>query len=278
MGSLPVVIAQRSQPTTLGQGASLSKPPPPSKPQYIVFRSEDERYVEVLAGEGAPTISDGYAKWVAVPRPQRPAITVFSGYEPLTLKVPILFANNPSEQNDLESAIGELEHFARPGASQGQAEPHEAGYNLKTQLLRIYAKDGRGNEVPLVPGWVQGIPFVITGIEWDANPERNAQGQRIRQAGVVTLWGFLGSLYEQDELKQLRAKIAKEKPVVFITTSAVNTVKRIAAHYGNPSSTAWQEIIKANYGNKRVGGNPEKHLPVGTRVKVPKLVLKPTGL
>src|ERR1039458_9022877 len=49
------------------------------------------RLVTVLAGEGAPTISDGWVKVAKVPRFQRVAFTVPEGWEPITMTVPVMF-------------------------------------------------------------------------------------------------------------------------------------------------------------------------------------------
>lgn len=62
--------------------------------QRIVFVNLLGESVEVLAGAGgAPTITDGYAKWLRIPRPQRNAVTILEGYEPTTLSVPITFSS-----------------------------------------------------------------------------------------------------------------------------------------------------------------------------------------
>jgi hypothetical protein len=242
--------------------------------QFIEIVSTKGIVVTVLAGEGAPTVTEGYSKWVAVPRPQREAVTVFAGYEPLALKVPILFAHNPSEQNDLEKPIQVLEYLARVPASGKEKEAGaEAGYNLTTQLVYVRASDGKGNPVPLVPEWLQGIKWVITAIEWDTSPERNEQGRRIRQAGTITFWAYRPTPEGSEEMARLRGELAKSKPDIFKTTVAVNTIKLIAKYYHNASPEAWQEIIKANHGNKKIGTNPSKVLPAGTKVKVPVTVI-----
>jgi len=242
--------------------------------QFIEIVSTRGIVVTVLAGEGAPTVTKGYAKWVEVPRPQREAVTVFSGFEPLTLSVPILYALNPSEENDLEKPIQALEYLARaPAQGKEQEAGAEAGYNLPVQLVFVRASDGKGNPVPLVPEWLQGAKWIIANIEWDLKPERNEQGRRIRQAGVLTFWRFSATPETASEIARLRAFLAKSKPDIFKTTSTVNTIKLIAKYFHNVSPEAWQEIIKANHGNKAIGTNPGKVLPVGTKVKVPVTVI-----
>lgn len=253
--------------------------------QRIVFVNLLGESVEVLAGaNGAPTITAGYAKWLNIPRPQRNAVTVLEGYEPTTLSIPvtfsaIMFSANPapgswvrvgSPQN-VETAITTLEEMA--GLRQKRQGTKE--YRAETQLLNVYTADGKGNQIPLLPPGARTIVekantyWVIDGIEWDTKPEREGAGNRIRQDATVTLLEWSAPPGAREPVDVLREALARSKPVVFTTTAAINTVKRIAAHYHRPYQQAWQEILAANRGNKTIGTSPSKHLPVGTKVRVP---------
>jgi hypothetical protein len=73
-------------------------PHPPVAPgQQIVFYGEvfanpsRNKTFAVLAGEGAPTVTGGYPKVQVIDRPQRIGLTVFQGYDPFTIDVPIRF-------------------------------------------------------------------------------------------------------------------------------------------------------------------------------------------
>ena len=115
--------------------------------QYVIFEAQVTApfvSVEVLAGDGAPTPSGGYAKWAHIPRPQRTAITVFEGYEPMTLSVPVLFdaVRQNGVREDVENQIQWLEWMAGRGIK--HHEPFKVGEG-RPPLLQIYAANGSGN-------------------------------------------------------------------------------------------------------------------------------------
>lgn len=145
----------------------------------------------VLAGEKGPRIVDGYAKFETVPRPERTGLTVFTGYNPVTMEVPIRFeAVISREAKDLEHDIALLERMAGRGEFAGAARGEPA-------VIRISTTDNSGQIVPLVPRnyqWTQGNPHApmwrIIGIEWADEPNdplRGAGGNRYRQSAVVTV-------------------------------------------------------------------------------------------
>lgn len=60
--------------------------------RYITFKASDSKIpdVRVLLSE-AVRIVDGFGGWEAEPRPRRTAATIWKGFSPLTLEIPIIF-------------------------------------------------------------------------------------------------------------------------------------------------------------------------------------------
>ena len=144
--------------------------------------------LNVTAGDSAPTVTAGYAKYDVVDRNGRVGLNRFLGYDPISLDIPVQFedfANNRG--GTIEVAIKTLERFAGrgdyPGASVGPPA-----------VIRVSATDKHGNVVPLIPAnyqWTEqhqsGPLFRIAGIAWDTSPLRNRRGLRIRQTATVTI-------------------------------------------------------------------------------------------
>ena len=147
---------------------------------------------KVLAGESAPTVIDGYGIWEVVDRPQRTGVTIFKGYPPMVLSIPIQFENFiDNEGMQIEKDIALLERMAGRGAFNGAAVG-------PPPTIRVSTTDDRGNAVPLIPSNYQFSDqnktpplWVISGIDWDDNPLRNNAGNRIRQRATITLTQFV---------------------------------------------------------------------------------------
>jgi hypothetical protein len=249
--------------------------------QYIGFKGfltngkepPEENLFEVLAGEGGPTPTDGYAKWAHVPRPQRVAMTVLEGYEPMTMTVPILFdaVVATRRREDIELNIQKLEWMAGRGIL-FRGKPGHPGQG-DSPLVRVFTTDGAGRPTPLVPKQFQtkDLLWIVTGLAFDETPDRNKAGHRIRQKVTVTLTQYEGSpgtSFDSASTRRRARELAAGKFKVFKTTTAINTIQLVASRYAHNTSAA-REIIQANRGNRKIGNNPEKHLHVGTHVKVP---------
>lgn len=270
----PVVIREFPQPSTGGLGSETS--PLLYRNQYIIFEaSAHEPFVtvEVLAGEGAPTITGGYAKWAKIPRPQRVALTVFEGYEPRTVTVPVLFdaVRNNGVQENVEDQIQWLEWMA------GRGPKHHEGFTVgvgKPVLLVVFTAAGkRGSRTPLVSIPIQNAEsgrtqksakWFIENIAWDEHPLRSDGGARIRQAATVTLVEFV-----EDPVGSHQKK---EGHTVKHTTKSLNTLKKLVLHYARGTKAqreeAWKVTLKENSHNKAIGTHAEKPLKVGTPIRI----------
>jgi len=167
----------------------------------------------VLAGDTPPKIVGGYAKYSTTDRPERMGLTVFNGYDPVTMEVPVRFEaqqyetlDAPAEQ--IEKDIGLLERMAGRGNFEGSNIGPSA-------VIRISTTSSTGTVVPLVPRnyqWGQqnktGPLWRITGIDWDQDAWRNRWGNRLRQLATITVQQYTSVRVVQRSV----AVRAKSKP------------------------------------------------------------------
>lgn len=139
------------------------------------------------AGDKPPTIVAGYAKLSVLDRPERVGLSVFDGYDPSQLKVPIRFESRDGTQ--VEADIALLEYMAGRGNPPGDLGP---GSSVGAPpILHISVTDG-DQVVPLIPNNYQrtlqnpsGPLYRIADLQWDDDPgkgvRRNRAGNRTRQ-------------------------------------------------------------------------------------------------
>jgi hypothetical protein len=236
-----------------------------------------------LAGEGAPTPSGGYARWNIIGRPQRVGMTVLDGYDPLQVDVPILF-DAVVNDHDIETDIQKLEWMAGRGilyTSSGVGKPGQGD----SPLVTVFSADSRGVPNSLFPAQYQtsGLRWVITGLAWDTNPLKNGDGDRTRQAVTVTLTEHVsgpGTSYDSAATRAKGRQSVAGQYKSFPVTAAHNTIRKITtfdAH--NPAHAAAVAVLNANRSNAKlrlsssVDQDLAKHLPLGTKIKVPLSVI-----
>lgn len=286
----PRIVRSFPQPTT----AAVKLPARPTvRGQFIGFfgtltngKELEEQFVQVLAGEGAPTPTGGWPKWVEVERPQRVSMTVLQGYPPMQLSVPIRFEAvlETEGRMDVEREIQKLEWMAgraRIGFNNGERGEPGGIFHGKpgsdalgdSPLVQIYTSDGQ-KETALVPVQFQGLNWVITNIAFDESAEgskRDSGGARVRQLATVTLLQHVGSPGTSADSPTVRAAArasGEGKGTTYTSTAGLNTVAKLAYQYTHTTRTV-QEIIKANSRNRKIGSDPDKPLPVGTKVFIP---------
>jgi hypothetical protein len=225
--------------------------------------------ITVLAGDGAPTITEGWVKLAKIQRYQRTSITVPEGYDPRVLTVPILFnaIAKTKEREEVESNILVLEWMAgRRVLLEGEELTGEPPY------VQVYSTQANPNNLTnLVPRQFQSETssgrgqqlWWITGIAFDPNPIRDRGGERLRQAATVTLTEVVATQGAIESAERSATK-AKNKYKTFTVTSAINTIRKIAQAEHRPKQ--WPAILTAN---PKLGSNSEKHLKPGTKVKIP---------
>ena len=275
--------------------------------QYITFtgqlangkRQPEEYTLQILAGEGAPTVAGGWPEWLTINRPQRVGMTVLQGYPPVKLTIPIRFEaittgarTRPDTglPRNIEREIQILEWMGgrgrplgthpKPGGTFAGTPGHDA---LGDSPLIQLQTESPGSQNPLIPVQFQAgsMSWVVDGeaggISFDANPLRDAGGARVRQLATIYLKQYVPSPGSSADSAAERAAAkagGAGKGRYYKTTSALNTVKRLVQHIikgtGSAASTqAVKETIAANRGNKKIGTNPNKPLAAGTRVFIP---------
>jgi hypothetical protein len=260
----PTILEERAQPTT-GSGPA----PPLHRAQYIIIQSVSDpgTFVEVLAGEGAPTPSGGYGKWAHIQRPQRTDLTIHEGYAPMTLTVPLLFdaVRENGVREDVEAKIQVLEGLAGRGIDLPTG--FTAGFGKPT-LVVVYSNTGASaNQLVPKPFQTPNLEWAIEDITFDDHPLRDTGAARIRQAATIKLLQFVRDpLFPPEKAKGYTTKT---------TTHSLNTVQKLVGQHGlvkGPHSRLAEAVkatMKANAHNKKIGSNPEKPLPVGTHIRIP---------
>lgn len=142
----------------------------------------------VLAGDDPPRVVDGYAKMEVIDRPSRVGLNQFTGYNPLSIEVPVQFESFINGQGyQVEQSIKLLERMAGRGDFAGAAIG-------PPPVIRVSVTDNGGNIVPLISNnyqWSRQNPSAplwrVGDIEWESGALRNAAGNRIRQGAMVTI-------------------------------------------------------------------------------------------
>jgi len=261
--------------------------------QFIVFvgtltngkkgKPPEEQTVTVLAGEGAPTPIAGWPEWVTLPRAQRVGLTTLQTYPPIEMEIPVRFEAllEKPPRMDVEREIQKLEWMAgrgrialghKGGVAGGVFTGHPGHDALgDSPLLEIHTTDGSKN-VALMPIQFQSLRWVITNIQYDKTEtgcKRDTGGARVRQLAVVFVRQHVESPGTSFDSPSVRFRARNQGGGMIVsTTSALNTINRIAIRYTKTAATA-QEILQNNRGNKKIGSDPRKELPVGTRVYIP---------
>lgn len=144
--------------------------------------------VSMMPGDQPPRITDGYAKYSTLDRPGRTGLTIFDGFNPMMMEIPIRFENFQFREGlQIERDIAKLERLAGRGNFEGTAVG-------SPPIIRVAVTGGSGNVVPLISHnyqWSRQNPnapkWRVQAIDWDAEPLRNASGNRTRQLATVTL-------------------------------------------------------------------------------------------
>ena len=124
--------------------------------RFITFRAPGTviESVKVLIGDGGVRIVDGFGGWVAQERPRRTARTVWEGYQPLTLEIPVLFrtlrVNDWDDGKRIEADCIMLGMMA--GRGEPSPEPQQKNNKVITYTIKktdTYAKIANSKKVDL---------------------------------------------------------------------------------------------------------------------------------
>jgi hypothetical protein len=185
----------------------------------VLIPGEDRQQdaVNVLAGDGPPTIVGGFPIYDDFPIPGRVTLNEFTGYDPILMDVPIRFeAVLTGIGVPIEDGMATLTRMYGRGNAPGAAvgEP---------PIIRCSTTDASGDIVPLIPRdfqWSRQNPHApmwrIIDIDWDTSvPDGvliNDSGNRIRQKAVIHLkQATSGSLVERSAAARSKSKSTTKK-------------------------------------------------------------------
>lgn len=226
MTAPPKVLRIRKQPTTHhaapssgraggGSGASASLASPSARHAYQPWTAQQQlNFVgalknpstgqvatyefTVLAGATRPTITAGFPKVQIIDRARRLGYTMVTGYDPISLDVPIQFeamVNNPIGKytgQAVEQDIQKLEWMAGRGKDFATSRPKVGQAAVGTPpIVTVASFDGGGRETALIPPNVHGLQWLISNISYDTAAISDRQGNRVRQAATVTLTQYV---------------------------------------------------------------------------------------
>ncbi len=209
-----------------------------------VFYTEDNSVdpVTVLRGDAPPKVTGGYGGWEVVKRARRTSMTDYSGADPLTMTVPIMF-DGFRKGISQEAAINRLSKMALPSGERKQPPAVTVSGGL-----------------PL-----DGKIWLITDIAWGDNQEWKSVGTdavRIRQDAVVTVMQKV----DPDVLVGVRKGASRgassgSSPRMY-TVKKGDTLFSIAVKFYHDRNK-WKLIANANHIR-----DPKK-VKVGRKIKIP---------
>src|SRR3954468_19046204 len=85
------------------------------------LRDRDAAQVSCWIGDGGVRIVGGFGGWDTRPRPRKTALTLWEGYEPLTLEIPVIFLTR--NRNDFAAGREVEAELVNLGMMAGRGEP-----------------------------------------------------------------------------------------------------------------------------------------------------------
>jgi LysM repeat protein len=117
---------------------------PDKASRYVTFKAPgtnigDNGAVRVLLGDGGVRIIDGFGGWDVVSRPRKTAMTLWTGFQPLTLEIPVLFRTDSREWDDGKRIEGDCVAL---GMMAGRGEPSPEPQKRKGKVIYYTVKKG----------------------------------------------------------------------------------------------------------------------------------------
>jgi len=238
----------------------LDSPPLPADPTkvWLTNTHEDANSVtlECFAGDGGPVITGGAGGYEAVPRPGKRPLTVFRGFEPLTIDFPLMFDGWGEPWDDPEDGPTEIEKMCRE---------LERMAGFRTGMDK--SSDDRPSPVwvrsHLLPVGMADSLWVITNIAETSALREGPKGNRVRWAVTVTFWEYV----QDDRLSTSRLAGQPTERVVQVKKG--DTWEAIAKRELGDRNLA-RRLAKKNQ-NKPTGTTDKKFKhPVDVRVPIGK--------
>lgn len=191
--------------------------------------------------DGPVTVPSGYGTHAVVDRPQRVGITTYAGRAPLSLRIPLRF-DRWASQKSIEKEIDTLETMlgiralTRPPqlVVEGFGVPHS--YTRDASLRWVLSGD---------PEWGDDIRFRPVG------------GHRCFAQVTVTAL----QLSRPEAVQEAAPGKRVSTPRKTYTVGSLRTLKKIGKHH----KVDWHKLRQLN---QKLTADPDKVLPVGTKVRV----------
>jgi hypothetical protein len=236
------------------------------------------------APDAGPLVTGGFPIINVIQRPRALSQTVPTGYDPVTLDIPVLFDcwASPTRYADalqIEEDIGKLEWMY--GRGPGGSVPSNANDGRPIlPTVQIETVNSAGISIPLLSSNYQpqspadpgAIKYQVTTIAWDPNPLRvpdNEQngGCRMRQAATISLQEIVSGPHVTTPGTQ----IMTGKTTSYVTKTG-DTFLRIAQGIGgvdpHRASAVAQSILKNNVGVQHVVRSISTPQRAGITIKI----------
>ena len=252
----------------------------------------------VLAGYAAPKITAGLGSKVnIIDRPLELGFTVPVGYDPFAMDVPIQFeavtdayTGFSAITDDLEYDIQKLDWMAGRGRLYGDTQGRStAGPAAGTPpLVTVASLDGSGNPTNLIPTTLHLVDWLVTNVAYDdtlpiqsgggtqasGGVIRDASGNRVRQAAVVSLTQFIAAPgSDSSPASRQTARGQADGFTTFDSRQGLDTIYKIVMYVTGGSATHQdiQTVLAFNRDRLKVT-SATKVLKPDTTVRIPKSV------
>ncbi len=242
---------------------------PWSSLQTYLFQSTGGTSFTVLAGVGAPTITGGFANISNIGRPRRKGYTQATGYDPITMDVPVRFEASVTLgvpvgsylPADVEDDIMLLEGMAGRGKRVSTNGLFHAALGDPPRV-QVYANT-QAYPSNLIPPNVHGLLWYIVDLTYDPNPLRSRAGNRKQQDVVVHLSEVVNP--------PTRSGPKLVPYVLYRSTLSLDTVQRVVAHFTrHRSATAYRRVLAYSREHGARYKSYTQRLKPGTAVYIPR--------
>lgn len=248
----------------------------------------------VLAGASGAVPTGGWTQISIINRPRRKSFTMPTGYDALSMDVPIRFESTvsygpfvpgtpqvPGGQGpywtpaQLEQSIQVLEWMAgrgklyANGTHPAQGDPpivqvgsYAAGSQVSTNLIPPNFHSDQADD----------LRWLVSNLQYDTSPIRGPDGDRTQQDVTVSLTEYVavpGAPTSPRQRQQGRGNVSGFKS--YKSTSAHNTIAKICIAHGLNKASAWRHVVAFNQSRLHVRGY-NVPLKLNTTVQIPKSV------
>jgi hypothetical protein len=232
----PTALGKNTRPQT---GSRIAAETPPIG--WARLTAIDNQRLSVLAelGSGVPRVTQGYAEWEEIDRPNTISFTRWTGYKPVSVELP-LELDDLTNDRSVEDAVTIIEALA----GRGTLRPGHGTFDyLEPPKISV----NTAGVMPYDEHAFPGMTWVVNGLDWDDEEAiTNDHGNRIRAPVTVTLLQFVDNDRLESRALTARRRIQASKPTRRrYTIRDGDTALSIARReLGDPGR--YQEILRLN--------------------------------